>query len=997
MRTVAAVVALVVCVHAGLWALLQRQQQVSDFGGVLPSVSYTPYSYSRLQHPEDGPPPSTAQIRAELGLIAPYTRSVRTYSSTGGVEQVPGIAVELGLKTWVGIWLDDRADRDGREIAAAIDLARRYSNVSALVVGNETIKTRSLAEVPEIRVELRGRIETRVETITLSDLPFDERTLRAEAEHRRALDHTKSIDDILDGLKREQIDAALRAEAQSRLQTLEAKGEKGSFDDLLDQVKVEKSVEAQIAILKWVKRHSPVPVTTGQIWADWRDHPELASAVDFISAHILPYWEGVPADKAVDVSIGAGDGTHLSHYDELRQAHRGKRIVIAEFGWPSAGYNTHAAEPGRSEQAMVLRDFAARADARGIDYNLFEAFDQPWKINEGSVGAYWGLFDASRQAKFAWTGLVSDADHWRVASLAVLLGLLLSVPIPAKSRVTIGEAATLAAAANAVGAWFATVFAFWNGHYFVPGAAFAFAFGFLLLVPLVFIALARVEEIASLALGVSPRRLIRGALPALDGFAPKVSIHIPAHREPPEMLKATLDAVARLEYPSLECIVVINNTPDPAYWRPIEEHCRALGEQFKFVKIDDLVGFKAGALRLALAHTAPDASIIGVIDADYVVHPNWLRDLIPAFADPRVGIVQAPQDHRDAERSLMHHAMNGEYAGFFDIGMVRRNEANAIITHGTMCLMRRAAIEAAGGWSSDTICEDTDLGLTMLELGWQVHYTSRRYGHGLLPDTFEAYKKQRQRWAYGGFQILRKHWRQLLPRARNLTREQKREFALGWLNWLGAESIGVAVALLNLVWVPVVAFAGIAIPDKILTLPILAAFAVTSAHFLVLYRLRVAISVWQMACALLAAMSVQWTVARSVAKGIWTSSLPFMRTAKGGATRKGPDFPAFWEGVMAALLLIGTATVEFTNYTQVREINIFAAVLVVQSLPFLAAVALAFVEGSRFNDFAYWRTVEAKVAENLPVPDDRGQMSEVRAPVPDVRAMPKVGSLISDL
>ena len=98
----------------------------------------------------------------------------------------------------------------------------------------------------------------------------------------------------------------------------------------------------------------------------------------------------------------------------------------------------------------------------------------------------------------------------------------------------------------------------------------------------------------------------------------------------------------------------------------------------------------------------------------------------------------------------MHHAMNGEYAGFFDIGMVQRNEANAIIVHGTMCLIRRAAIEAAGGWSSDTICEDTDLGLTLLELGWQAHYTNKRYGHGLLPDSFEAYKKQRHRWAYGG-------------------------------------------------------------------------------------------------------------------------------------------------------------------------------------------------------------------------------------------------------
>jgi len=275
----------------------------------------------------------------------------------------------------------------------------------------------------------------------------------------------------------------------------------------------------------------------------------------------------------------------------------------------------------------------------------------------------------------------------------------------------------------------------------------------------------------------------------------------------------------------------------------------------------------------------------------------------------------------------------------------------------------------------------------VLEHGWQVHYTNRRYGHGLLPDTFEAYKKQRYRWAYGGFQILKKHWRQLLPRSRRLTPEQKREFALGWLSWLGAESLGVAVAMLNLVWVPVVAFAGIAIPDKILTLPILAAFAVTFVHFIALYRLRVAIPVKQMVGAVLAAMSVQWTVARAVGFGIWTESVPFTRTAKGGATRKGADFPAFWEGVMAALLLIGAAIVAIENHTQIREIRIFAVVLVVQSLPFLAAFALALIEGSRFNDFAYWRSVEAKAAENLPRP----------APVAEAPAVSEVGAQMTDV
>jgi cellulose synthase/poly-beta-1,6-N-acetylglucosamine synthase-like glycosyltransferase len=91
--------------------------------------------------------------------------------------------------------------------------------------------------------------------------------------------------------------------------------------------------------------------------------------------------------------------------------------------------------------------------------------------------------------------------------------------------------------------------------------------------------------------------------------------------------------VARLDYPNLECVLVINNTPDPTLWQPIEQHCRTLGERFKFIRVDRLKGYKAAALRLALANTAADAQIIGVIDADYVVEPGWLKDLVPLFAD----------------------------------------------------------------------------------------------------------------------------------------------------------------------------------------------------------------------------------------------------------------------------------------------------------------------------------------------------------------------------
>jgi len=889
MRSVVAVVALVACVHAGLWALLQRQEAGARIDGPLSSLSYNPFG--RAQHPDDGDKASAEQIRSDLRLISPYTRAVRTYSSTQGVDQVPAIAAEFGLKVTVGIWLSNEnkelpdgkenknaarnKERNENEIKKAIELAKRYSNVTALVVGNEAV--------------LRG------------DMTADE----------------------------------------------------------------------LVALIQRVRKQSPVPVTTGETWDTWLGRADesaseqkkkerqesaskLAAAVDFIAVHILPYWDKQPATDAVRHTFRI--------YEDLRRNYPGKRIVIAEFGWPSAGYNREAAVPGRIEQAHIVRDFISQAHASGIDYNIVEAIDQPWKINEGSVGTYWGLFDASRQAKFDWSGPITDPEHWKISGIAVLLGLLLSLAVLAKPRSTIAENLVFVVTTNGLGAWVATVFAFWNTHYFVWGAGLALGVGMLLLIPLALIAVARIEEIAAFTFGGTHKRLIGQNTIVQDGFFPKVSIHIPAYREPPEMLKQTLDAVAKLQYPNFECVVVINNTPDPTFWQPIENHCRELGDRFKFVNAIKVAGFKAGALRLAMAHTAQDAEIIGVIDADYVVAPEWLKDLAPIFADPKVGMIQAPQDHRDGDRSVMHQAMNGEYAGFFDIGMVHRNEVNAIIVHGTMCLIRRAALESAGGWSSDTIVEDSDLGLTVLERGWQIHYTNRRYGHGLLPDTFDAFKKQRHRWAYGGLQILRKHWTHLLPGSRTLTREQKREFGFGWLNWLGAESMGVVVMLMNILWIPVVAYLGIAIPDKILTLPILACFVVSLAHFVALYRLRVSIAPHQLPGVVIAAMSVQWTVARAVASGIWKEGLPFLRTAKGGHTRKGAEFAAFWETVIGAVLIVGALIVVMTNESKVEEINLFALVLVVQSLPFWAAGFLAALESTRFNDFAYWQVLSSRLS-----------------------------------
>jgi cellulose synthase/poly-beta-1,6-N-acetylglucosamine synthase-like glycosyltransferase/exo-beta-1,3-glucanase (GH17 family) len=915
MRAVVAVLLFVTAAHAALWGLLQQKQPAPDFRGILPSASYAPFEPG---HTVADSTADSEKVRADLKKLSTLTRAVRLYSSTEGNELVPPIAAEFGMKVMVGAWIDKDSNRNNREIEAAVNLARRNSNVIGVVVGNETIYRGE-----QVPIENLGSVpETGLEP--------------GEAA----------------GLLREEGERVRDAEAQPDDKKAEA----------LKWALAENNVHRLIKLVQRIKKSVNVPVTTGEIWNIWRDHPQLANSVDFIAAHVLPYWENFTDKQAVDQAVAM--------YQLLRDQFPGKRIMIAEFGWPSAGYNLRNADPGPFQQAVVLRNFVSRAEAIGMEYNIVEAIDQPWKFFEGGVGPYWGILNADREPKFSWTGPVVNENYWKFAGIALLVGILLSLPILRLDRPTVMQSMMLSAAANGVGAWVAIVFEYWTGHYFVFGSAFALTLGLILLVPLVLIAMARIEEIAAIAFGHAPRRLITKnaeLAPATigEGVAfPKVSIHVPAYREPPEMLKQTLDAVARLDYPNFECVVIVNNTPDPEFWQPIQDHCRTLGERFVFINAEKVQGFKAGALKIAMERTAADAEIIGIIDADYVVTPDWLKDLVPVFADPRVGIVQAPQEHRDGDRSLMHYIMNGEYAGFFDIGMVQRNEFNSIIVHGTMCLMRRAAMVMAGGWAGDTICEDTDLGLAIIEHGWLTHYTNTRYGYGLLPDTYEAFKKQRHRWAYGGFQIVKKHWRRFLPGASRLSPDQRREFSLGWLNWLGAESLGVVVAILNLIWVPIVAFADIAIPDKILTLPIIASFVVSLVHFVALYRLRVHVKAGQMLGAMIAAMSVQWTVSRAVAQGLVTEHLPFARTSKGGLSRMSIEFQAFWEAVIGVLLLVGAVVLVATNSTkQVREIYIFAGVLVLESLPFLSAVAIAILEQSRINSFAFWRDSAVRTAE----------------------------------
>src|SRR6185312_12470609 len=423
-----------------------------------------------------------------------------------------------------------------------------------------------------------------------------------------------------------------------------------------------------------------------------------------------------------------------------------------EVGWPSNGVDIGGARASRVNQAVFLRGFFNIARQRGLDYFVIEAFDQPWKTSfEGRAAGYWGIMDLDRHAKWAMTGPVVETPNWpawaggSIAVAALLAGLLLSrrpdIRLPGKLA--------LAGLAQGFVATLACVLLAMSGKYLSgPAAAMwgVLAAGQALLLLLL---LADSFELAETVWG---RRFEPVSAPA-DARLPKVSIHVPICNEPPHMVQQTLDALAELDYPDFEVLVIDNNTTDPALWEPVAEHCARLGARFRFFHLGRWPGYKAGALNFALRETAPDVEIVGVLDSDYIVSPDWLRCMAPAFADPQVGFVQSPQDYHDRAGSFFKRLMFWEYAGFFHLGMVTRNERNAIIQHGTMTLIRRTALTRAGGWAEWTITEDAELGLRLFRRGWKAVYATRSFGRGVMPDDFAAFRKQRFRWAYGAMQI----------------------------------------------------------------------------------------------------------------------------------------------------------------------------------------------------------------------------------------------------
>jgi cellulose synthase/poly-beta-1,6-N-acetylglucosamine synthase-like glycosyltransferase len=393
-------------------------------------------------------------------------------------------------------------------------------------------------------------------------------------------------------------------------------------------------------------------------------------------------------------------------------------------------------------------------------------------------------------------------------------------------------------------------------------------------------------------------------------YLPMVSLQIAAYNEPPDMLIETIRSVEAIDYPRFELVVIDNNTKDPETWRPVEAYCRDR-PNITFVHVDPWPGYKSGALNLALSsYTAPDAEIVGVIDADYLVDPSYLRSLVGYFADPGTAFVQSPQDYREFEHDTYLTALYDAYHYFFLTSMPSRNERNSIIFAGTMGLLRRNVLEKLGGWDEWCITEDAEASLRMLKAGYSGLYVNRSFGRGIMPLTFTALKSQRFRWCFGGMQILRSHLHDLVPWNRDpdnhMTTGQRVDYLLGGLQWLNdLVNLGFTAVLLTMasVLLAVGRFGLRPLLGVAVLLPVaLIGSGILRAQWALRTRARIGRKRAWLAFA--SWLSLSWTVALACVQGLVRRRGVFLRTPKESdrASLAGAFWSARTETVLAVAL-----------------------------------------------------------------------------------------------
>jgi len=258
-----------------------------------------------------------------------------------------------------------------------------------------------------------------------------------------------------------------------------------------------------------------------------------------------------------------------------------------------------------------------------------------------------------------------------------------------------------------------------------------------------------------------------------DGDEPHVLVQLPV-RDEPAVVARLVAAIAALDWPRERLTVQLLDDSGPeaaALGAQAVAAAAARGLRIMQLRRGHRHGFKAGALAHGLAHD--EAPFVAVFDADFVPAPDFLRRLLPHFADPGVGLVQARWGHLNREASLLTRAQAVLLDAHLLVEHVARQEAGRFFNfNGTAGVWRRRCIEAAGGWAHDTLTEDLDLSYRAQLAGWRFVYDPSVVVPSELPADMRAFRMQQHRWVKGALQTARKLlatvWAAPLPRATRL-------------------------------------------------------------------------------------------------------------------------------------------------------------------------------------------------------------------------------------
>jgi cellulose synthase/poly-beta-1,6-N-acetylglucosamine synthase-like glycosyltransferase len=394
-------------------------------------------------------------------------------------------------------------------------------------------------------------------------------------------------------------------------------------------------------------------------------------------------------------------------------------------------------------------------------------------------------------------------------------------------------------------------------------------------------------------------------------YVPKVCVQVPCFNEPPELVIATLERLALLEYPTDRFLVmVIDDSTDDRSAKPLAAFCAE--NQITYLRRKDRRGYKAGALNYSMQFVPEDVDFFAVIDADYQVTPEYLKETVGYFINPNTAWLQTPQDYRNRHQSFLTEQYYVADAYFYRTVMPSRNEENTIIFCGTMGILRRQALVDVGGWGEEYISEDAELSVRLLVNGYDSLYVNKTYGRGLIPPTFEGYRKQHYRWAFGGAKILRGHfWDILFGR---MSRRQSFDYFVGSAHWFE----GLFIILIS--WILVLLTLGelLSFPvvthhsQEILLIGLIPMFLLTDGitRLHMVMRDSMKLGLGQTIHVLGMWFAVKFSNSFGAAKSMLGWTLPFVRTPKAPSDRmaklaafKRAARVARFETTMAAILL----------------------------------------------------------------------------------------------